>query len=59
MFAGVVMGKVGFVNALVIPACAAIALFLLLYFGKKDRFYPAMPFITAGCLAGYGLTFLL
>jgi presenilin-like A22 family membrane protease len=27
--------------------------------GKKDTFYPAMPFVTAGCLVGYGLLLLL
>ena len=31
------------------------ALYLLFRYGKKDRFYPAMPFITAGCLAGFGV----
>jgi presenilin-like A22 family membrane protease len=40
---------------LIISIFAAIALALLFYFGKKDRFYPAMPFISAGCLLGYGV----
>jgi len=38
---------------------AAVALFLLFVYGKQDKFYPAMPFITAGCLAGYGVMNLL
>jgi presenilin-like A22 family membrane protease len=67
IFAGVVMDsmiKMGvtkaaaFVYALVIPIVVAAALFSLLAFAKKDRFYPAMPFITVGCLAGYGILWL-
>lgn len=59
MFAGVVMKATGFWNVLVIPVVVTIALFLLLYFAKKDRFYPAMPFITAGCFVGYGMMWIL
>ncbi|MFH1650035.1 MAG: presenilin family intramembrane aspartyl protease [Candidatus Woesearchaeota archaeon] len=32
---------------------ATIALTLLFFLAEKDRFYPAMPFLTAGCLVGY------
>jgi len=59
IFAGVVMKDAGFLKALIIPVFAAIALGLLLFFSKKDRFYPAMPFITAGCFIGYGVILLL
>ncbi|MBW2968202.1 hypothetical protein KY362_06980 [Candidatus Woesearchaeota archaeon] len=59
LFAGVIMKTVGMLNVLIIPVAAAIALFLLLYFAKKDRFYPAMPFLSAGCFAGYGLMLLI
>ncbi|MBN1544754.1 hypothetical protein JW898_04820 [Candidatus Woesearchaeota archaeon] len=59
LFAGVLMKSVGFLKVLVVPAVVTVALFLLLYFAKKDKFYPAMPFITAGCFAGLGLLFLL
>ncbi|MCX6818323.1 MAG: presenilin family intramembrane aspartyl protease [Candidatus Aenigmarchaeota archaeon] len=68
IFAGVVMDSLikmsvakttAFAYALIIPVVVAIALFSLLAFAKKDRFYPAMPFITAGCLAGYGILWLL
>ncbi|MGV8162068.1 MAG: presenilin family intramembrane aspartyl protease [Candidatus Nanoarchaeia archaeon] len=45
--------------ASIISLGAAIALALLFYYGKKERFYPAMPFITVGCLAGYGLMLLI
>ncbi|MBN2454799.1 hypothetical protein JXB11_04620 [Candidatus Woesearchaeota archaeon] len=59
IFAGTVMLQVGFYKALVIPALATIALTILLIIGKKGHFYPAMPFLTAGCLIGYGITLLL
>ncbi len=59
LFAGVLMKSVGFLKVLIVPVVVAFALFLLLYFAKKDRFYPAMPFITAGCFAGYGLLMLI
>ncbi len=32
---------------------ATIALTLLFFKGKEDRFYPAMPFLTLGCVLGY------
>ncbi|MFH1174056.1 MAG: presenilin family intramembrane aspartyl protease [archaeon] len=38
---------------------AALALGLLFYFAKKDKFYPAMPFLTIGCLVGYAVMFLM
>ena len=44
--------------ALLIPLFAALALFLLLVAAKKDRFYPAMPFITAGCAVGWLISLL-
>ena len=42
----------------IVTITTATALFLLLYFAKKDRFYPAMPFVTAGCVAGYLIVLL-
>jgi len=45
--------------ALLIPPFVAIALLLLLWFGKKDRFYPAMPFLSIGCFAGLGAILLI
>lgn len=66
IFAGVVMKGImliepvtqAFLKTLVIPVFATIALYLLLHLGEKDKFYPAMPFISAGCFVGY-LIFLL
>ncbi len=45
--------------ALLIPPFVALALFLLLWYGKKDRFYPAMPFLSAGCLVGLAVVQLV
>lgn len=58
LFAGTVYLSIGF-KAILIPICAAIALTLLFIFGQKNKFYPAMPYITAGCFAGYFLTLLI
>ncbi len=68
LFAAVVMeslikagllGPAVFFKALLIPIVAGISLLLLLVFGKKGHYYPAMPFLTAGCLIGYGLILFL
>ncbi len=68
LFAGVVLESLvaggfpkgaAFLLTLAVPAFAAVALTLLLFLAKKDRFYPAMPFLTAGCLAGWAVTLLL
>lgn len=61
IFAGVVMesliptiGKeMAFLKTLIIPIVLSIVLVLMLMKGKQDRFYPAMPFLTAGCLIGW------
>jgi presenilin-like A22 family membrane protease len=37
----------------IITLTTAVALFLLFYFSKKGKFYPAMPVVTAGCVVGY------
>jgi presenilin-like A22 family membrane protease len=38
---------------------AGISLLWLLYHGEKDKFYPAMPFISTGCFIGLGISFLI
>ncbi len=43
----------------IVTATTTLALFLLLYLAKEDRFYPAMPFVTAGCLAGLGIVWMI
>ena len=68
LFAGVVMGSlvndglsrgVAFLFVMIITVATTIALGLLFALGKKDKFYPAMPFISAGCFIGYGLMMLV
>ncbi len=44
--------------SLIITLTTAMSLFLLLYMARKGRFYPAMPFVTAGCFVGYGIVLL-
>jgi hypothetical protein len=48
-----------FLQSSVIIVTATIALTLLFVFAKKGKFYPAMPFLTAGCLVGWLITLLL
>ena len=38
--------------SVIIPIFSTTALFFLFYFGEKKKFYPAMPFLTIGCLVG-------
>ncbi|MBR9690209.1 hypothetical protein GOV08_00840 [Candidatus Woesearchaeota archaeon] len=44
---------------LIITVFVTFALSFLLTYGKKDKFYPAMPFLSAGCFIGYGIIYLL
>lgn len=55
LFSGVIFTSIGFWQALFVSFITSIALFLLMYTGQKDRFYPAMPFLSMGCFVGYGL----
>jgi len=67
LFAGVVMKGlilengvfIGFLKTLIIPVVVSIALFLLFVKGKKDKFYPAMPILSAGCFVGYLIVWLI
>lgn len=57
--AGVILHAWGFAAALAVSIGATIALALLFYFSEKGKFYPAMPFITAGCIAGLIIGYLI
>jgi presenilin-like A22 family membrane protease len=59
IFTGVVMKYVGFMRVLVIPFVVSFALLALLIYSKKGKFYPAMPFLSVGCIIGYFLVILL
>lgn len=39
----------------IIPFCAALLLFALFLKGEKKKYYPAMPYISLGCLLGLAL----
>jgi len=56
---GVVFLAIGLLPALSVSIFSTIALALLLMFSKKGEFYPAMPFITTGCLAGLLFGYLI
>lgn len=69
IFAAVVMqhlievdgfSKIAALNStFIIAVTTAIALLFLLLFSKENRFYPAMPFISAGCMLGYVIILLI
>jgi len=49
----------GFLPAVFVIAGATLGLALLFAFSEKKKFYPAMPFITAGILIGLILSYLI
>lgn len=51
-FIGVVLKLYGLVPALLIIPFVTAALALLFYHSEKGKFYPAMPFVSMGCLIG-------
>lgn len=61
IFAGVVMKDLmlkeavltGFLKTLIIPVFVSLALLMLLIKGQENKFYPAMPVLSLGCLIGY------
>lgn len=67
MFAGVVMKvlmlqepeTIAFLKTLIIPLFTAASLLFLLVKGQKNKFYPAMPVLSLGCLVGYGIVMLI
>ncbi|MBW2976821.1 hypothetical protein KY347_05230 [Candidatus Woesearchaeota archaeon] len=66
LFAGVVMKglmltntePIGFLKAMIVPVFVTLSLLFLLVKGKKDKFYPAMPYLSAGCAVGYFIVLL-
>ncbi len=58
IFAGVVLRAHSFTSALIVSIAVTISLFFLFAIAKRERFYPAMPFLTAGCIAGYLISLL-
>ncbi len=56
---GVVMKSFGLIPALFVILGATLGLSYLLFFAEKKKFYPAMPFITAGILLCLSLFWLI
>jgi len=67
IFAGVILKGlvltnplwVSFLKIVIVTLFTSLALLWLLVKSEKNKFYPAMPFLTAGCLAGYGVLLLV
>ena len=51
--------ELSFFYSLIISLSSGMALFLLLIKSKKDKFYPAMPFISLGCFIGFAIIYLI
>lgn len=56
---GVMLKTLGFVPAVFVIIGAALGLCYLMFFGEKKKFYPAMPYITAGIFLGMAAGYLL
>ena len=59
LFAGVILKEIGLWQSLIIPVFAGLGLGILLWKSEEKKFYPAMPFIGAGCLLGLGIAALI
>ena len=59
LFAGVIMKEMGLWQSLVIPFFALGGLAFLLWYADEKKFYPAMPFIGAGCFVGLGVVWAI
>lgn len=68
IIAGVVLKKFGFVTmfgmsvplaSILVILGATLGLGTLFLFSEKKKFYPAMPFITAGIFLGMGISYLI
>ena len=59
IFTGVILAKFGLWQSLIIPIFSGAALLGLLLKGESKKFYPAMPFISAGCFLGLLVVWLI
>ncbi|MEM2933143.1 MAG: presenilin family intramembrane aspartyl protease [Candidatus Pacearchaeota archaeon] len=50
IFAGTIFMAYGLLASIITILCTTLALTLLLLFSERGKMYPAMPFLTAGCL---------
>lgn len=54
-----ILPSLAFLYSLIPIFVCSLALFGLFWFGKKNRFYPAMPFLSLGCLVGFFIVFFI
>ena len=59
LFAGVVLKVAGILPAAIVVATTTLALLFLFTIGKKNTYYPAMPFLSIGCFVGFLIAALL
>ncbi|MEK6808867.1 MAG: presenilin family intramembrane aspartyl protease, partial [Nanoarchaeota archaeon] len=45
--------QLAFIQSIIVSVFVTIALIILLIKSEKGKFYPAMPFLSIGCLIGY------
>jgi presenilin-like A22 family membrane protease len=57
--AGVMLKTLGLIPALLVILGATLGLAYLFFAAEKKKFYPAMPFITAGILLGIAVSYLV
>jgi len=57
--AGVMLKTLGLIPAIFVIIGATLGLSYLMLFAEKKKFYPAMPYITAGIFAGIALSYLI
>ena len=57
--AGVMLKTLGLFSAIFVIIGAALGLSYLLFFSEKKKFYPAMPYISAGIFLGIALSYLV
>ncbi len=53
LFAAVVLREFNMFSAILSVIGATLFIGALMLLGRKGKFYPAMPFVTAGCLIGF------
>jgi len=59
LFATIALREVSMIHALSIIYGSVIGIFTIMIFGKRKKYYPAMPFITAGSILGFIIANLL
>lgn len=59
LFLGTILYERGMTSSLVALLFVVAALSIMLWQSEKGKYYPAMPFLTVGCLVGFAVSFLV